>query len=126
MYPFEEPGIGPNNYRFDDNVLYQIHVALGKDVDKGKPTISYQFQFKTEFINKQTILQSFLGPLNGDDNDGDGLVDEDPKMYYHPFTNLMEYRYGRDIDFDGINENTTFDCVCTSIISGLSSGLFCL
>lgn len=75
VYPFEEPGIGPNNYRFDDNVLYQIHVALGKDVDKGKPTISYQFQFKTEFINKQTILQSFLGPLNGDDNDGDGFDD---------------------------------------------------
>src|SRR6516225_4665985 len=29
VYPFEEPGIGPNKYNFDDNVLYQIHVALG-------------------------------------------------------------------------------------------------
>ena len=27
VYPFEEPGIGPNNFRFDDNVLYTIHVA---------------------------------------------------------------------------------------------------
>src|SRR5262252_8575219 len=32
VYPFEEPGIGPNKYNFDDNVLYQIHVALGSDV----------------------------------------------------------------------------------------------
>src|SRR5580658_9498873 len=27
VYPFEEPGIGPNQYNFDDNVLYQIHVC---------------------------------------------------------------------------------------------------
>ena len=30
VYPFEEPGIGPNKYNFDDNVLYEIHVALGE------------------------------------------------------------------------------------------------
>src|ERR1035441_8228983 len=29
VYPFEEPGIGPNKYNFDDNVLYEIHVATG-------------------------------------------------------------------------------------------------
>src|SRR5580698_1936983 len=27
VYPFEEPGIGPNQYNFDPNVLYQIHVC---------------------------------------------------------------------------------------------------
>src|SRR6187455_2437424 len=42
VYPHQEPGIGPNKYNFDDNVLYQIHVALGNDVAAGKPTISYQ------------------------------------------------------------------------------------
>jgi uncharacterized protein DUF4331 len=31
VYPFEEPGIGPNKFNFDDNVLYEIHVALGAD-----------------------------------------------------------------------------------------------
>jgi hypothetical protein len=36
VHPFEEPGIGPN---CDDNVLYQIHVATGTDVAKGKPTL---------------------------------------------------------------------------------------
>src|SRR5947209_2717418 len=61
VYPFEEPGIGPNKYNFDPNVLYQIHVALGKDVAAGRPTLSYQFQFKTSFKNQNTILQSYLG-----------------------------------------------------------------
>ena len=61
VYPFEEPGIGPNKYNFDPNVLYEIHVALGANVAAGRPTISYQFRFKTAFKNKGTILQSYLG-----------------------------------------------------------------
>ena len=69
VYPFEEPGIGPNKYNFDPNVLYEIHVAVGKDVAAGRPTLSYQFQFKTSFKNKSTILQSYLGVIQtiGDD-----------------------------------------------------------
>ena len=31
VYPHEEPGIGPNKYNFDDNVLYEIRVATGAD-----------------------------------------------------------------------------------------------
>ena len=64
VYPFEEPGIGPNNFSFDDNVLYEIHVALGGDVAAGRPTLSYQFRFKTEFANRNTTLQAFLGPID--------------------------------------------------------------
>src|SRR5712691_5905017 len=44
VYPFEEPGIGPNKHNFDDNVLYQIHVAKGRDVAEGRATLSYQFR----------------------------------------------------------------------------------
>src|SRR5437773_8881361 len=61
VYPFEEPGIGPNKYNFDENVLYEIHVALGRDVAAGRSTLSYQFQFSTQYKTKQTILQSYLG-----------------------------------------------------------------
>jgi len=64
VYPHQEPGIGPNKYNFDDNVLYEIHVATGKDVAAGRPTFSYQFQFKTEYKTKATILQSYLGVVN--------------------------------------------------------------
>ena len=43
VYPHQEAGIGPNKYNFDDNVLYEIHVAIGRDLRAGRPTISYQF-----------------------------------------------------------------------------------
>jgi len=70
VYPHQEPGIGPNKYNFDPNVLYEIHVATGKDLAAGRPTLSYQFQFKTNFKNRNTILQSYLGVVNnvGDAN----------------------------------------------------------
>ena len=70
VYPHEEPGIGPNKYNFDDNVLYEIHVALGADVAAGRPTLSYQFRFVTGFKNQNTILQSYLGVVQhvGDAN----------------------------------------------------------
>ncbi len=63
VYPFEEPGIGPNNYRFDDNVLYEIHVALDEDIQAGRPTLTYQFRFQTEFLDQTTIRQAFLGEV---------------------------------------------------------------
>jgi hypothetical protein len=64
VYPFEEPGIGPNNFSFDDNVLYQIHVATGDDVAAGRATLSYQFRFRTTFLRRNTTLQAFLGPID--------------------------------------------------------------
>jgi hypothetical protein len=74
VYPFEEPGIGPNKYNFDDNVLYQIHVATGRDVAAGRATFSYQFRFKTTFKNKNTILQSYLGVIQNVGDAGQNLV----------------------------------------------------
>ncbi len=74
VYPHEEPGVGPNKYNFDDNVLYEIHVALGEDVKAGKATLSYQFQFKTGYRNRNTILQSYLGVINTVADAGQNLV----------------------------------------------------
>ncbi len=68
VYPFEEPGIGPNAYDFDPNVLYEIHLALGADRTAGNPTISYQFRFTTAYKNQNTILQSYLGVVNNVDD----------------------------------------------------------
>lgn len=64
VYPHEEPGVGPNKYNFDDDVLYQIHVATGPDLAAGRATYSYQFRFSTRFRNRKTILQSYLGVVN--------------------------------------------------------------
>lgn len=70
VYPFEEPGIGPNTYRFDDDVRYGIHVALDDAAAAGRPTFSYLFDFQTEFVQTGTTLQAFLGPIEDvfDDN----------------------------------------------------------
>jgi hypothetical protein len=64
VYPHEEPGIGPNKYNFDDDVLYEIRVATGKDVAKGRTTQAYQFKFDTAYRNRNTILQSYLGVIS--------------------------------------------------------------
>jgi hypothetical protein len=74
VYPFEEPGIGPNKFNFDDNVLYEIHVATGKNVAAGRRSYSYQFAFETKFKNRKTILQSFLGVIENVDDDNQNLT----------------------------------------------------
>ena len=68
VYPFEEPGIGPNKYNFDPNVLYEIHLALGTNYTVGVADLSYQFQFTTHYKNTNTILQSYLGVIQDVDD----------------------------------------------------------
>jgi hypothetical protein len=74
VYPHEEPGIGPNAYNFDDDVLYEIHVSTGRDFAAGKPTISYQFEFDTTYKNKNTILVSYLDVIRKIADAGQNLV----------------------------------------------------
>ncbi len=61
VYPFEEPGVGPNRYNFDDNVQYEINVAMGDDLPAGRATLLYRFRFLTRHQNPSTIRQSYLG-----------------------------------------------------------------
>jgi uncharacterized protein DUF4331 len=74
VYPFEEPGIGPNKFNFDDNVLYAIHVATGQDMAAGRPTYSFEFRFRTVFKNAKTILQSYLGVISDVDDANQNLT----------------------------------------------------
>jgi Domain of unknown function (DUF4331) len=74
VYPFEEPGIGPNKFNFDDNVLYEIHVALGADLPKGRATLSYQFEFTSKTKNRNTILQNFTGVIQHVDDANQNFV----------------------------------------------------
>ena len=74
VYPFEEPGIGPNKYNFDDNVLYALNVSLGNDVAAGRPTLTYEFQFTTKYKNEGTVLQSYLGVIQNVDDAAQNLT----------------------------------------------------
>lgn len=94
VYPFQEPGIGPNNYRFDDRVRYEIHLSLGDDAAKGKKTITYRYEFDTEFKNLNTIRQAFLGVIDGDpSNDEDGF-DSNQNMRQRYTVTMIDHRKG--------------------------------
>ena len=74
VYPHEEPGIGPNKYNFDDDVLYEIRIATGNDVAKGRTTVAYQFSFDTTYRNRNTILQSYLGVISDVGDEAQNLI----------------------------------------------------
>jgi len=74
VYPFEEPGIGPNKYNFDDNVLYSIIVSTGADVPYGNDTITYQIKFTTNYKTTGTILQSYVGVVGSNGDAGQNLT----------------------------------------------------
>ena len=74
VYPFEEPGVGPNKYNFDDNVLYQIILSTGSNVAVGNDSIAYQFQFTTGYKSTSTILQSYTGVVMADGDASQNLT----------------------------------------------------
>ncbi len=51
--PLQEPSGGPQWFRFDDTVLYEIKIDNTGD---GREDITYQFQFKTSIVNGNTVL----------------------------------------------------------------------
>jgi hypothetical protein len=57
--PFESPTGGPNFYKFDDNVLYEIMVDNDGD---GVEDVTFQFRFKTTVVNPNTFLYN-TGPI---------------------------------------------------------------
>jgi hypothetical protein len=146
VYPHEEPGVGPNKYNFDDNVLYQIHVATGDDVAAGKATLSYEFAFTTTFKNQNTILQSYLGIINdvGDANQnlvqtytvtkvdhrqhdhrtllGTGTVPPNNQGVATPFYNQGDD--GNNPARDGVATEAELDRYTTQTIKDLGGGYF--
>ncbi len=51
--PLQEPSGGPQWFRFDDTVLYEIKIDNTGD---GREDITYQFQFNTRTVNDNTVL----------------------------------------------------------------------
>ena len=51
--PLEEPASGPNFFKFDDNVLYQIRFDNNGD---GRLDLAIQFRFRTVVGNTDTFL----------------------------------------------------------------------
>ncbi|MGI8786317.1 MAG: DUF4331 domain-containing protein [Pyrinomonadaceae bacterium] len=51
--PLQDPSGGPQFFRFDDTVVYEIKIDNTGD---GVPDITYQFQFTTQVLNRNTVL----------------------------------------------------------------------
>jgi len=51
--PLQEPSAGPQWFRFDDSVLYEIKIDNNGD---GIEDIIYQYQFTTQIVNNDTVL----------------------------------------------------------------------
>ena len=51
--PLQDPSAGPQFFRFDDTVLYEIKIDNTGD---GLQDITYQFQFTTQILNRNTVL----------------------------------------------------------------------
>ncbi len=51
--PLQEPSGGPQWFRFDDSVLYELKIDNTGD---GLEDITYQFQFSTSIVNGNTVL----------------------------------------------------------------------
>lgn len=143
VYPHQEPGIGPNKYNFDDNVLYEIHVALGPDVAAGRASLTYQFRFATNFKNQNTILQSYLGVVQhvGDANQnltqtytvtkvdhrsnretllGTGVVPPNNQGNATPFYNQADN--GENPARDGVATEAALDRYTREAIANLANG----
>jgi len=63
-YPFQEPGGGPNFYRFADDAEYVMHVDNDGDA---KDDATFIFKFRTEYRNRDTFLYN-TGPIDSLDS----------------------------------------------------------
>lgn len=92
VYPFEEPGSGPNIYRFDDNVVYVIYVTDTKNnLKTGRADLGYEFRFTTSYQTLNTTFQAFTGVIT---NVGD------------PNQNLLQTYTVTKVDFNNGKANT--------------------
>jgi hypothetical protein len=62
--PFEAPYGGPNFFKFDDNVLYEIMIDNNGDAVED---VTFQFRFRTEVRNPNTFLYN-TGPITSLDS----------------------------------------------------------
>ena len=119
VFPFEEPGIGPNAYKFDDRVRYSIHVSLDGNIAKGIPDITYIYDFLTMFRQNDTIRQTYLGAfghtlimsedmvdyVHSHPLDILAMPDDDggpPQFLIPPGADLEKIRGGPDVTFEGL------------------------
>lgn len=90
--PGQDPSVGPQFFRFDDTVLYEIKIDNTGD---GVEDISYQFRFTTTIVNPNTVFG--MNTLNQDGviRSNDDIDYNMPQRYTVTRTERSNGRRGR-------------------------------
>jgi hypothetical protein len=80
--PFQEPGGGPNYFRFGEDVRYEIHVDSTGDA---LPDVTYEFRFSNDIQDPNNYLYA-LGPITSLD---------DPNYNFRQTMEVFEVRAGQ-------------------------------
>jgi hypothetical protein len=80
--PFQEPGGGPNYFRFGEDVRYDIHVDSTGDA---LPNVTYEFRFRNDIQDPNNYLYA-LGPISSLD---------DPNYNFRQTMEVFEVRDGQ-------------------------------
>lgn len=91
--PFQDPSGGPQFYRFDDSVLYEINIDNTGD---GLPDISYQFRFNTVIRRPDTAF----GHTTKHNAASDGVVStlNDPDYNMPQFYSVTRHNHNTNQD----------------------------
>jgi hypothetical protein len=109
--PFQDPSGGPQYYRFDDTVLYEIKI----DNDgNGLEDVVYQFQFNTQIKNPNSILGHSAITLGNPNSNGviSSLTDIDYNM---PQTYIVTRI--SDIKGKGNNNGSRADVIARGLLA---------
>ena len=87
--PLQEPSAGPQFFRFDDTVMYELKIDNTGD---GREDVSYQFQFTTQTVNNDTVLGMNTVNENGVIS---SLTDPDYNMPQTYSVTRVDYNSGR-------------------------------
>src|SRR6266496_3338919 len=112
VYPHEEPGVGPNKYNFDDNVLYQIRVATANDVGDANQNLVQTYTV-TKVDHRQHNHRTVLGT---------GVVPPNNQGVATPFYN--QGNNGSNPAKDGVATEAELDRYTTQAIKNLGGGYF--
>ncbi len=74
VFPFEDPGIGPNKFGFDPRVAYALNICTGPDLATGRKSLTYVYLFEDRYKNRNTILQAYTGVVQNVDDAAQNLT----------------------------------------------------
>ena len=121
--PLEAPYGGPNFYKFDDNVLYEIKVDNNGDA---REDVTFQFRFKTTVRNPNTFLYN-TGPITSLDSPDFNVRQTYSVTRFEGSWGLRSTVLGSDLPTPpvnvGLRSTPNYEALATAAIRQLPGGI---